>query len=69
MSENSTKAVENLLIDTFIATLTNPKNAHDTLRPIDAPIAELKAIQKQYHADKKSADPLYEHILLYIRIC
>lgn len=65
MSENSTKAVENLLIDTFIATLTNPKNAHDTLRPIDAPIAELKSIQQAYHADKKSTDPLYEYSPVY----
>ena len=61
MSENSTKAVENLLIDTFIATLTNPKNAHDTLRPIDAPIAELKQIQKDYHPDTKVSTPLYEY--------
>ena len=65
IEENSTKAVENLLVDTFMATLTDQKNAHDTLRPIDAPISELKDIQQTYHKDKVNKEALSEYSHMY----
>lgn len=66
MSENSQAAVENLLVDTFMASLLDPKNVHDTTRPLDVPVNIMKKdIVKKYFADKVKDVALYEYSLEY----
>ena len=59
---NSQGAVENLLIDTFMASLLDPKNTHDTTRPLDVPVNIMKnGIVKKYFPDKKNNEALFEY--------
>lgn len=62
MNEQSQGAIENLLIDTFMASLLDSKNTHDTTRPLDVPVNIMKnGIVKKYFPDKKNDVALYEY--------
>ena len=62
MNEQSQGAIENLLIDTFMASLLDSKNTHDTTRPLDVPVNIMKnGIVKKYFPDKKNDAALYEY--------
>lgn len=62
VEENSQGAVENLLIDTFMASMLDPKNVHDTTRPLDVPVNIMKkGIVKKYFPDKTNDIALYEY--------
>lgn len=66
MSENSQGAVENLLIDTFMASLLDPKNVHDTTRPLDVPVNIMKkGIVEVYFPDVKNNQALFEYTEAY----
>ena len=62
MQENTQGAIENLLIDTFMASLLDDKNFHDTTRPLDVPVNIMKNdIVKKYFGTKSSNLPLMEY--------
>ena len=62
MQENSQGAIENLLIDTFMASLLDSKNFHDTTRPLDVPVNIMKnGIVKVYFAEETVNEPLLEY--------
>lgn len=62
VEENSQGAVENLLIDTFMASMLDPKNVHDTTRPLDVPVNIMKnGIVKKYFPDVTNNTALYEY--------
>lgn len=62
VEENSQGAVENLLIDTFMASMLDPKNVHDTTRPLDVPVNIMKnGIVKTYFPDVANNTALFEY--------
>lgn len=62
VEENSQGAVENLLIDTFMASMLDPKNVHDTTRPLDVPVNIMKnGIVKTYFPDITNKTALFEY--------
>lgn len=62
MQENSQEAIENLLIDTFMASLLDYKNFHDTTRPLDVPVKIMKKeIVEEYFPEEKVNLPMYEY--------
>lgn len=61
VEENRKEAIENLLIDTFMASLLDDKNVHDSNRPLDVPVDIAKTVANKYQADGSSKEAMSEY--------